>query len=121
MTGQFCWMELTTGDDAAAREFYRGMFGWTYRNASPDGAPAYHMFEPADGALGGGIMTKPRTELPTAWMPYISVDDLGAAVARARELGGTVQVEPMPVPGHGRFAVIQDPTGGVVGLWKNES
>lgn len=120
MSGQFCWMELASGDDTAALDFYHGMFGWSYRNGSPGGAPAYQMFEPAADGPGGGVMVKPEAAMPTAWMPYIAVDDLAGTVAKARSLGGTIKVEPMPVPGHGRFAVVQDPTGGIVRLWVNE-
>lgn len=118
MTGQFCWIELMTRDSGAARGFYADLFGWSYRDEGPDGGPSYHVFEPEAGGPGGGIMTAPEAEIPTAWMPYVAVDDLEGSLDHARRLGGTVKVEPMEVPGWGRFAVIQDPSGGVLGLWR---
>ena len=27
--GHFCWFELATTDQAAAKKFYSGLFGWT--------------------------------------------------------------------------------------------
>jgi predicted enzyme related to lactoylglutathione lyase len=48
----------------------------------------------------------------------VSVEDADATVSRARELGGTVYSEAFDVPGSGRMAVIQDPTGAVIGAWQ---
>ncbi len=44
-------------------------------------------------------------------MGYIAVEDIDAAVKKTPELGGTVLHGPQEVPGVGRFAIIQDPTG----------
>jgi predicted enzyme related to lactoylglutathione lyase len=52
------------------------------------------------------------------WLPYIHVDDADAVVARARKNGGTIMMGPDDVPDIGRFAVIQDPTGGVLAVMK---
>jgi predicted enzyme related to lactoylglutathione lyase len=48
------------------------------------------------------------------------VDDVTAAAAQARVLGGSVVVEPMEIPGSARIAVIKDPTPAVVALWQPE-
>jgi predicted enzyme related to lactoylglutathione lyase len=64
-------------------------------------------------------MAKPCEESPTAWMPYVLVEDLNAAVAKVTELGGQIHVGPTPVKDHGEFAVVADPSGGVLGLWRN--
>jgi hypothetical protein len=120
MAGDFCWIEMVTEDRPVAQRFYGDLFGWSYEEVSMGGGGIYAMFQPGAGGPGGGIMAKPMPGLPTTWMPYVAVDDLEAAVQRVRDLGGAVQVEPKPVPGHGRFAVVADPTGGVIGLWRNE-
>ncbi|MCU0313376.1 MAG: hypothetical protein MUC84_04860, partial [Solirubrobacteraceae bacterium] len=49
-------------------------------------------------------------EVPAHWMVYVAVEDCDAACAQARELGGTVSVEPHDIP-VGRFAVLGDPQG----------
>ena len=47
------------------------------------------------------------------------VDDLDAYLARAEQLGGTQIVPPTPLPGDfGTIAVVTDPDGNAVGLWK---
>ncbi len=52
-------------------------------------------------------------------MPYVLTEDLEASVKRVEELGGVVHVPPTPVTEHSAFAVIADPSGGVIGLWRN--
>jgi len=119
MAHEFCWVEMNTNDPEAARSFYRELFGWSFNESEMDHGGTYAMFQPAGGGPGGGIMAKPQSGVPTAWMPYVAVDDLDAAVARVGELGGVVHMGPTPVPEYGSFAVIADPTGGVIGLWRS--
>jgi uncharacterized protein len=51
--------------------------------------------------------------MPAGWVTYFAVADCDAAVARARELGGTVLAGPENAPGIGRWATLQDPQGAV--------
>ncbi len=120
MAHEFCWIEMCTDNTEVAKNFYGELFGWSYEEMEMKQGGTYSWFQPAAGGPGGGIMAKPVPEAPTAWTPYVATDDLEAAVARVTELGGTVHMGPTPVPGHGEFAVIADPAGGVIGLWKNE-
>ena len=55
---------------------------------------------------------------PPHWLSYLSVESADRISALATELGGTVVAPPFDVMEHGRMAVIQDPTGGVVALWE---
>jgi predicted enzyme related to lactoylglutathione lyase len=41
------------------------------------------------------------------------------AVAKVRELGGSVVMEPMDAEGVGRFAVVTDPQGATFGVIEN--
>lgn len=120
MANEFCWIEMCTDNPEAAKSFYGELFGWNYNAIEMDQGGVYSTFEPAAGGPGGGIMAKPAAEAPTAWMPYVATDDLEASVAKVTALGGTVHMGPTPVPGHGAFAVVADPAGGVIGLWKTE-
>lgn len=121
MANEFCWIEMCTDNTEAAKNFYGELFGWTYDVMEMKEGCTYSIFEPKAGGPGGGIMTKPIAEVPNAWTPYVATDDLEASVAKVVELGGTVHMGPTPVPGHGSFAVIADPAGGVIGLWKTEA
>ena len=50
-------------------------------------------------------------DVPAHWMPYFAVTDADAAAAKAKDLGGTLRVEPTDIPNVGRFSVIVDPAG----------
>ncbi|UCD65233.1 MAG: VOC family protein [Candidatus Zixiibacteriota bacterium] len=115
--GTFCWNELMTRDVPAAAKFYSELLGW---EAADSGMPGmkYTVFKIA-GKDAGGLMEMPAEipkEVPDHWMTYIAVADIDAVVKKTLELGGTVLHGPQEVPGVGRFAVIQDPTGAVVSL-----
>ena len=52
------------------------------------------------------------------WLPYVTVDDPDATLARAKKLGAKIPVEPTDIPNIGRFAVLQDPTGALLAVMK---
>jgi predicted enzyme related to lactoylglutathione lyase len=51
-------------------------------------------------------------------MPYLSVADVDAAVAKSKSLGGSCCVPPTEIPGTGRFAVLGDPQGGYFSVYR---
>ncbi|BDV39355.1 glyoxalase [Methylocystis bryophila] len=100
---------------AEAKAFYAEVLGWTAREVSQAGRP-YSLFAAADAPVAGCL---PLPELAGAsphWLGYVGVDDVGAAVATTRELGGAVYVPPTEVPGSSRFSIIADPQGTTLGL-----
>ena len=50
---------------------------------------------------------------------YFDVDDINAATARVKELGGQ-SGEALPVPGMGWFSINKDSEGNEFGLWQND-
>lgn len=116
--GAPCWIDLGTPDQDAAAEFYGGLFGWSVEadeNAEQTGG--YRVAMLRDKAIGG-MMRLMQEGQPPAWSTYICVEDADATVAKAREAGGSVVVEPMSVLDYGRMAFLSDPTGAVIGLWQ---
>jgi len=59
-------------------------------------------------------------EVPPHWATYLSVDDVDARVEKCVEHGGTLVVPAMDVPTVGRMALIHDPQGAHVWLFKGE-
>ena len=53
-----------------------------------------------------------------SWVGYVSVSDVDASVAQAKELGATVYRAPTDVAGVGRYALIADPQGASIVLYK---
>ncbi len=115
--GQFCWNELMTRDVEKAGKFYSELIGW---NPTDSGMPGmnYTIFK-IGGKQAAGLMAMPPEvpkEVPAHWMAYITVDDVDTLAEKAKQLGGQVIHGPQSIPGLGKFAIIQDPTGAVVSL-----
>ncbi|MCQ9181815.1 VOC family protein [Streptomyces sp. IBSBF 2953] len=116
--GSLCWVELYTPDIAAAAAFYHAALGLeTYAVPFPGGT--YTCVNPAgtdEDAMFGGIV--PLSDDPAGaavqqahWLPYFEAADVDAAVARAEELGGSVQMPATDIEGVGRIARLADPYG----------
>jgi hypothetical protein len=52
----------------------------------------------AGKGVGGGMMQRQVPQQPTAWMPYVEVDNVKKTVAKAKKLGANVMVEYMEIP-----------------------
>jgi uncharacterized protein len=113
--GTFSWTDLSTPDAQASKEFYGGLFGWDYEdNPVPEGG-VYVMARRGDRAAAAMFETAERHP---AWASYITVEDVDATTATARELGANVLAEPFDVMDVGRMSTIQDPIGAVFCLWQ---
>lgn len=108
--GEFCWSELATKDPEAALRFYGELLGWTLQTAMDMGPMGPYLIFGGDGRQRGGIFRMPPEMPMPGWMYYVQVDDLEAAVARAKEGGAHLIHGPSDVPG-GRIAQLVDPQG----------
>jgi predicted enzyme related to lactoylglutathione lyase len=112
--GQFCWYDLMTSDQPAAKAFYGAVLGWGSMEAG--GTPPYTLWT-LDGDNVGGLMALPKEAadmgLPPSWMGYVAVDDCDAYAAKVVEAGGAIHRPPTDIPEVGRFAVVADPQGAV--------
>ncbi|MFE0801047.1 VOC family protein [Streptomyces sp. NPDC058812] len=114
-TGALCWVELYTADIAAAAAYYRAVLGLETSAVSFPGG-TYTCVNPAgegEESMFGGVVPLADDPLETDghWLPYFAVDDTDAAVARTRELGGTVRMPATDIEGVGRLARLADPCG----------
>jgi uncharacterized protein len=116
--GTPCWIDLGTPDQDAAAEFYGGLFGWSVEEDENAEQTGGYRVATLKGKAVGGVMKLMQEGQPPAWSTYVCVEDVDATVARAREAGGSVMVEPMDVLDYGRMAFLSDPTGAVFGLWQ---
>jgi uncharacterized protein len=118
MGNPFVHCELMSTDAAKAKEFFGQLFDWTLEDMPMNGM-TYTMIRVGDG-VGGGMMKNPIPNAPSMWVPYVLVDDLRAASAKVKSLGGQVMKDITEVPGAGSFVIITDPTGGMLGLWQQK-
>jgi predicted enzyme related to lactoylglutathione lyase len=113
--GRFVWHDLVTRDAAACRAFYGSLLGWEFDSTTRNGRP--YVIVRAHGQPAGGIVE--RAEMKTehaAWLTYLSVPDLEAAIGQVTGAGGKVLLAPTAVGAYGRVAVVLDPQGAPLGL-----
>lgn len=117
--GYYMWHELMSTDPAAATAFYTKVIGWNAKvmpmeRASGEAPDEYTLLLQGDSQMAG-LMKLPPTAAangaPSNWLGYVGVTDVAETVAQATQLGATLIVPPMPVPGIGTFAVFNDPWG----------
>jgi predicted enzyme related to lactoylglutathione lyase len=119
--GSFCWIELHTTDQNAAKSFYDALFGWDPEDMPMGPNDFYTIFklQGRDAAAGCTLRPDERSQgVPPHWMIYITVDNADASVAKAQPLGGKILAPAFDVMDAGRMAVIQDPTGAACCLWQ---
>ena len=109
------WLDLSSSDAAASRDYYSKVFGWKIE-VNPD--PQYGGYGVAklNGKDVAGIGPKMDPNGPSAWLIYVGTSDADEAVKKITGAGGKVIAPPMQVGPQGRMVVIQDPTGAFLGL-----
>lgn len=119
MGNPFCHIELVTQNAKGAVEFYGQLFDWQLENMPMQGTDEpYTMVNVGEGT-GGGMMQHPESDKPSAWIPYILVDDVATMTEKAQSLGATVIKDKSEVPEHGWYGIIADPSGAIFGFWEN--
>ncbi len=101
MPGQLTYWVLPVADQEKATAFFGDVMGWTW--SEPGSAGGRHVME---SEPWGGIASNDRVSTSTL---AFGVDDMHAAVARIRELGGTAE-DPVDA-GHGLWSECTDDQG----------
>jgi predicted enzyme related to lactoylglutathione lyase len=121
--GEFVWMEIATTDADKCQAFYEAVFGWNFHKGQADPAMDYREFAVAgeDRPMGGLYQINPEwfggNPPPAHFMTYVAVDDVDASAELAESLGASVHKK-MDIPNVGRMAIIQDPTGAMIAIFR---
>jgi hypothetical protein len=116
MTGEPTFFEIGVADAEQGRAFYGTLFGWTFEPGISGGETFAITTDGVPGGIHGG---------DAGASPYLffRVDDLDAAIAQVRDLGGTL--EDLGEEGgdseesaarFGRFRLCRDDQGSAFGL-----
>ena len=128
--GVTSWIDTEQADVDAAADFYSGLFGWTFDEATPPGVPFRYLIAQLDGrdvgGLGGpaassgdaGDAGDAGDDGAARWHTYVAVDDADAAVRRVEQAGGAVVQAPTAAGEGGRSVVVHDPQGLELRLWE---
>jgi uncharacterized protein len=106
------YVELPTGDIAAARGFYESVFGWSMTEF----APTYAATITGDTDVG---LQADRSEATRAPLPVIEVDDLEGTLALVERAGAKVVRPIFAFPGGRRFHFL-DPSGNEIAAVKGD-
>src|SRR6516225_3645687 len=106
------WVDLQTTDQAAAKAFYTGVFGWSYDDQPMDGGAVYSMAKIGDGSvaavalwqagqhIGATLVNEPGT---VTWNELIT-DNPAAVSFYEQVLGVTTTTMEM---GEGKYTMFQ--------------
>jgi predicted enzyme related to lactoylglutathione lyase len=121
-----CWIDLEVDDVDGTADFYGGLFGWSWEERVPAGAPGSYRIARLDDRVVAAVGSPaPPGEPGSEWTPpavrwntYVAVSDVEVAAKLVADAGGTVLTTPHDVNVAGRTAAVADPAGAVVHLWQ---
>src|SRR5689334_21029006 len=119
--GSFCWLELLTKDQNAAKAFYGKLFGWQANDFPMGPNETYTIFKLEGRDCAAAFqLTKEMLDyhIPTHWELYVSVANVEETVGKAKAAGGSVMKGPFDVMTFGRMAVLKDPTDAAFCVWE---
>lgn len=116
LPGEFSWHELATTDPEAAWAFYAALFGWTQSGSFDMGESGTYRLFGVEGRQLGGVYRSAPGQPPAAWLLYVRVADVRAAIERVQSSGGKMLYGPIEVPGGDQVAVCLDPQGAAFAL-----
>lgn len=117
MGNPFVHVELNTSDVDKAKAFYGKLFDWKLEDTPMPEGFTYTMIGVEEGT-GGGMMRQMMPGAPSAWLPYVGVEDIQASTKKATDLGAKILKDVTEVMGMGWLSILTDPTGGTIGLWQ---
>lgn len=106
--GDLVYFVIPAADEERAKAFYGELFGWEFSPGSVPGGFDIGSPSPPGGLFVGGRGSRP--------MPYFEVDDIEAAVAKVREMGGEAE-DPQRIR-VGWMAHCTDDQGLEIALWQ---
>ena len=121
--GAPCWFELGTTHQAAAKQFYTQLFGWSVQDFPMGPTEFYTMFKLKDRDVGAAYGLGPKMieqGIPPHWNVYFAVTSVDEAAAKVSELGGTVVQPPFDVMDVGRMSICKDPGGAIFSVWQEK-
>jgi predicted enzyme related to lactoylglutathione lyase len=110
--GAPCLVDTFQPDPRGAMDFYGPLFGWSFDHPAPmpAGLDGDYCAARLRGRRVAGIGQAPAQSGPT-WNTHVRVGDLGTALLRTKEAGGTLLAGPFGAGSGGGFAVVADSTG----------
>jgi uncharacterized protein len=113
--GKVSYLEIPALDLEQSARFYESLFGWKLERHD-----AGISFDDGTGELIGRWVAGRLVSSEPGFLPYIYVEDVDAAFAKALGQGGALVEAPYP-EGNLRIATILDPAGNLIGIWQEQA
>ena len=119
--GDWCHIDVVSGDQQRAGKFYSEVFGWQVKEYPDAGYSDVKTSENGiESAIGGlAQVTGKLPPAPNGIVPYILAPDMDATLAAIERAGGEVVIARTDVFGMGEYAHFRDPDGNIIGLWRD--
>jgi predicted enzyme related to lactoylglutathione lyase len=114
--GEWLWINLYTRNAVEASQHYASLFGFnTYAPDEESEVVDIVLAKNEYARAGVGQLSENSQSHPT-WLGYVRVEDVDAAAASARALGGDAVYGPDESIVGGDLAIVRDPLGAPVGI-----
>ena len=117
----FTWHELVCKDVNGALNFYKNALGLEIIEHPMGGGYVYKMLGKNGVGLCGVTSSDEADAGPAGWSAYMAVDDVDERLIAWTSNGGTVIRPAYDIPTVGRMALVKDPHGATVWLFKPTS
>jgi predicted enzyme related to lactoylglutathione lyase len=119
--GDWCHIEVLSGDHQGAKRFYGEVFGWQFEDLpGVDYSNVKTSEDGIEGGIGGLAQVTGRAEpASNGLFAYVLAPDMDATLAAVEQAGGQVVIPRTDVMGVGEFAHVRDPDGDLIGLWRD--
>jgi predicted enzyme related to lactoylglutathione lyase len=111
MAGEIVHLEMPSSDFARSSAFYEKLFGWRTDGVQSGG----HLRFDLPGGVQGSWIRKALAQAPGP-VPFVAVADVDKALAEAEKNGGRVLVRRLMLGDRGRFGLLADCDGNVIGV-----
>ena len=110
---------MTVDDAESLRDFYAGVVGWTSEPVDMGDYADFNMLNGAGEPVAGVCFQRGSNQgIPQKWMIYVTVADLDESIAACDAGGGAVVHGPRSMGTMGRYCIVRDPAGAVMGLFE---
>jgi predicted enzyme related to lactoylglutathione lyase len=110
--------EVSANDRAAAAAFYTQVFGFTAQDFPEMN---YTMVTTGEGSPTIGLNPVSENNPAGQVIPYFTSESVKATLEKASAAGGRVVMESTPIPTVGDVGMFMDPTGNLLGVWRQDN
>jgi predicted enzyme related to lactoylglutathione lyase len=115
MSSRILWLEIASTDIPASAKFYMDLLGWPIvRDEEMDHTMT--AFDRGETGVGFTPVDEDQGVAPGSVLAYVDVDDVDAAIAKAKDLRAPVYLDKMEIPTVGWMAIFGDPGGNRIAI-----